>query len=116
MKTTKTDAQVVRDAMDLLREHGHCKFLLYDDAGRMCLVGALNLAHAETKYGVFFNKQRPHLANILLQVTEEQHPDRFSGWDDYGAGYVWFNNHPDTTLEDVLSVMDKTAVLLDETS
>ena len=111
----KTDAQVVRDAMDLLRKYGHCKFLLYDDASRMCLVGALNLAQG-AKYGVFFSAQRPRLASILLQVTEEQHPDRFSGWDDYGAGYVWFNNHPDTTLEDVLSVMDKTAVLLDETS
>ena len=61
------------------------------------------------------------LLDILDGVVQEQYPDRMTKPDlsiigQLGVGIpsVHFNNHDDTTMPEVLRVMDKAAVLLDE--
>jgi|SRR5271169_2563355 len=35
---------ILKDAADLLDEHGWCRYALKDEKGRMCIMGALNAA------------------------------------------------------------------------
>jgi hypothetical protein len=107
-----TAAEDLRAAAEIIRVRGHCKGRLEDDEGRVCLAGALLVARHESAkmtnqpWPVEFGDVDP----VLTAVTREQFPDRSLG---IGA-YVTFNNHPDTTPEEVIGVLEKAAARLEE--
>ena len=39
-----TPSQIAFKAADYIAEHGHCKYTLMDEAGRVCLEGAVRMA------------------------------------------------------------------------
>ena len=39
-----TPSQIAFKAADYMTEHGHCKYTLMDEAGRVCLEGAVRMA------------------------------------------------------------------------
>jgi hypothetical protein len=104
------DTEVIRRAASLIGERGHCKFSLTDEAGHLCVMGAL------VEAGSF------SIAPILLatefypavdKVVREQFPGRVGSCPAFYTA-VSFNNHPDTTGEEVIAVLEKTAARLDE--
>ncbi len=102
-------AQALHDGLDRLRERGLAKFTPCDEQGRVCARGALMNATKENGFGW---KSFPSVreADLLLgHVAREQYPDRVSSRDPSEA-IVDFNNHPDTTQEDVERVFEKAIV------
>jgi hypothetical protein len=104
----------IRDAIEVLLRRGWAQDSFTDDEGRHCLQGALY----ET-YGLapLTARRTPcpvsgELADdirLLNRVIAEQYPDRTGG-----VGISRFNDHPETTVDDVLRVMEKAAVARDE--
>ena len=108
-------ANLIRDAIAVLARRGWTKDAFTDDGGRHCLQGALYEAH-----GMRACAGTPHMRLRLRQdlaadvalvnaVVAAEYPER------YGAvGASRFNDHPETTLEDVVRVLEKAAVRRDE--
>jgi hypothetical protein len=93
--------QELRAAAELIRTKGHCKHELHDDEGRYCAVGAIFAVTAGLD----------SLPPFLNSISGELFPGQF----EYGQeNLVCFNNHPDTTAEDVISVLEKAAARLEE--
>lgn len=78
----------IREAIRVLSRAGWTKDAFTDASGRHCIQGAL--------YEVYV-------------VIETQFPERTGG-----VGVSRFNDHPDTTVDDVVQVMEKAAVRKDE--
>ncbi len=102
-------AQALHDGLDRLRERGLTKRKLCDrETGRVCARGALFDSTPETVWGSLMSDDHHAAADRLLSaVALEQYPDRtgVTGW-----AIVDFNNHPDTTQEDVERVFEKAIV------
>ncbi len=104
----------IREAIRVLSRAGWAKDNFTDEAGRHCLQGALYEAHgicpAHTR-----DVRRPvhgELAadvRLVNEVIRDQFPERVGG-----VGISRFNDHPETTVEDVIRVMEKAAVRKDE--
>ncbi len=104
----------IREAIRVLSRAGWAKDTFTDGAGRHCLQGALYEAHGicpvDTRAAV-----RPvsgELAadvRLVNEVIRDQFPERVGG-----IGASRFNDHPDTTVEDVVKVLEKAAVRKDE--
>jgi hypothetical protein len=107
---------VIREAIVVLAERGHCKRYLEDEKGRVCLWGAVGVAaHGNTHQICSGNEWQP----FLDSVAEEQYPERVSDqtvetWSFYVPSSTNFNNHPDTTVDEVVRVMEKAAIRWDE--
>ena len=104
----------LREAIRVLSRVGWATQTFTDKTGRHCLQGALFEAHGVHVAGQegFGKAVRGELAADLALVNEvirEQFPERFGA-----VGASRFNDHPDTTVEDVILVMDKAAVRKDE--
>jgi hypothetical protein len=111
----KAGAADFRAAAEVIRVRGHCKNTLQDGAGHVCLVGALMdvLGDGFDVGGVFWSDGLADTEPVLTAVVAEQYPDRIGG--EYcDHAYVAFNNHPDTTPDEVIAVLEKTAVRLEE--
>ena len=111
-------AQVIRAAADVIRERGHCKHAMEDERGWVCATGAIAMVMTGNAWAWCMWEDPESEANALTralgQVVAEQYPDRLKPAD-LGYRIVWFNNHGDTTQEDVLAVFEKTAAGLEET-
>ena len=97
----------IRSAIAVLARTGWTKHAFTDDNGQHCLQGALYDA-----YGLCPSRVTGELAadvRLLNQTIEEQYPERFGA-----VGISRFNDHPETTLEDVIRVLEKAAVRKDE--
>jgi hypothetical protein len=93
---------VERDALQLLGERGWCKRTFEDQSGRMCLFGALSAAHtAAIEQGHPMDRA---WLNRVRGVVQEQFPNRTTG------ALMSFNDHPDTTVDDVVLVLEKAAI------
>ena len=104
----------IREAIEVLVRSGWTKATFTDEAGRHCLQGALYEAHCALPYseretGVPVGGELADDLRLVNRVIEEQYPDRFGG-----VGVSRFNDHPETTLEDVVRVLEKAAVVRDE--
>jgi hypothetical protein len=103
----------VREAARLLTVSGHCKGRSYGDAGTRCMGGALSNAGLLGTSSVVDQM----ITTEILAVLHEQYPGRV--WD-CGCGmhesYVIFNDDPETTAADVITVLEKTAARLEEGS
>lgn len=104
----------IREAIAVLARSGWTKGTFRDEESRLCLQGALYEVH-----GLMPACERPMLGPLsdelardvalVNRVLEEQYPERFGA-----VGVSRFNDHPDTTLDDILRVLDKAAVAKDE--
>jgi len=110
-----TMANRIREAINVLARRGWTKDAFTDADGRHCLQGALYEA-----YGVNSCAASRHLRlrlagelardmRLVNEVVASEYPDRFGG-----VGASRFNDHPETTLEDVVRVLEKAAVRRDE--
>lgn len=52
-----------------------------------------------------------HVSDVVEAVIAEQFPDRY----DSSERFSHFNDHDDTTIEDIALVLEKAAIRLDET-
>ncbi len=104
----------IHEAIRVLTSKGWAKDTFTDGAGRHCLQGALFEAHGFLSMDTR-NVGRPvagELAadiRLVNEVVRDQFPERVGG-----VGISRFNDHPETTMEDVLRVMEKAAVRKDE--
>lgn len=104
----------IREAIEVLARSGWAKNAFRDEAGRHCLQGALYEAHGLEAPGAEHAHRPVNAAfstdiRLLNRVIEEQYPDRVGA-----VGVSRFNDHPDTTLDDVVTVLEKAALLRDE--
>jgi hypothetical protein len=110
----KADALDLRAAAEVIRVRGHCKNTLQDRNGHVCLVGALMDVLGD-RCGVFWSEGLADVEPVLMAVVTEQYPDRSVVKYGGGHNYVAFNNHPDTTPDEVIAVLEKAAARLEET-
>lgn len=104
----------IRDAIEVLARRGWTKETFTDDDGRHCLQGALYEAHGVTV--TTCSSVRLALAGpmaddmrLVNEVVRDQYPERFGA-----VGASWFNDHPETTVDDVVRVLEKAAARRDE--
>jgi hypothetical protein len=104
----------IRAAVEVLARTGWTKRTFADEAGRHCLQGALYVAHGipVCAGGQLRTPLTPGMAAdvwVVNHVIEEQYPERFGA-----VGIARFNDHPDTTVDDVIRVLEKAAARTDE--
>ena len=99
-----TYSDILRSAADLIRTGGLTKNQLEDGTGAHCAVGAIL---ARGSIGCW---------SELDRLADEMYPDRARPEGSWLAvpSLVNFNNHPDTTAEDVITVLEKAAIALEE--
>ncbi len=108
-------ANRIREAIEVLARRGWTQGAFTDDTGRHCLQGALYEAHGcqPRQHGQLTNTSTdPDLAADLRLVNEtiaSEYPERVGA-----VGVSRFNDHPDTTIVDVVRVLEKSAVRRDE--
>lgn len=80
---------------------------LGDGKGNYCGIGHVSNAS--------FNQYRAvdYATSLMNEVALEQYPDRFEG-DTSMVPFAVFNDHPDTTEADVIMVMEKAAIKMEE--
>lgn len=100
----------IHKAADLIRKGGLSK-RAYIRGASFCALGALGCSAVNS----------PLIQNLVADVVREQYPERIetlplSYLDRYldCATIVTFNDHPDTTKDDVVAVLEKAAIKLDE--
>lgn len=101
----------VREGIEILRGH-HFKGGYGDGHGNVCGFGALNKVVTGDAFQDMEDENSETLYNLMNQVAGEQFPERRCEGGIYH--FVHFNDHDDTTEEDVIMVMDKVAVAYDE--
>lgn len=97
---------VEREAIEVLKTVGWGKGLYVSSDGKRCLMGAISRASITQP----MSNVRRTLTNIE-DIILEQFPERFIS---LGAITPNFNDHPDTTLEDVILVLEKAAIRAEE--
>ena len=98
----------IRAAIEVLAARGWTKGAFADDSGRHCLQGALYESHGCQPAAALTRELRDDV-RVVNEVIEAEYPDR------YGAvGISRFNDHEDTTLDDVVRVLEKAALRRDE--
>ncbi|HUS62509.1 MAG TPA: hypothetical protein VMY34_09955 [Acidimicrobiales bacterium] len=101
-------AKALHDGLDRLSERGLAKFQLYDpETGRVCARGALVDSTPQQSWGGVVWSREADL--LLCEMALEQYPDRVEPHV-LGGEIVDFNNHDDTTQEDVERVFEKAIV------
>lgn len=76
--------QALLDAADYMERHGHCKFVLQDSGGAVCLQGALN-----------------EVCGFVQMVFLIHHVEKFLGV----TNAVAWNNEPERTGAEVVAAM-----------
>jgi hypothetical protein len=104
----------IRKAIEVLARKGWTKDSFTDGAGRHCLQGALYEAHglepfSAVRVGLPVSEAMSADLRLIHDVVAANYPERFGG-----VGVSRFNDHPDTTLADVVCVLEKAAVRRDE--
>lgn len=103
----------IREAIEVLARRGWTKDTFTDETGRHCLQGALYEAHGMTAHRARYGRPLPgavrHDIQLINEVLREQYPERFGG-----VGVSRFNDHPETTVDDVVRILEKAAVRYDE--
>ncbi len=104
-------ANVIRKAMSNLPGHWH-QGAYTDDNGNYCGFGHIGQALDEAEELEEYERQAMY--STLHAVAKEQYPERTGKRPvTLLTGFPCFNDHPDTTEEDVLRIMDKAAVELE---
>lgn len=117
-----------RKAIEVLAERGHAKHELEEDDGTVCALGALSCALTGSARGAVYtelassSQPGPHHGYVvpLADVILEQFPDRvLEGLASHRPTFqpavvANFNDHPLTTVDEVVLVLEKAAVRQDE--
>lgn len=101
----------IREASKVI-QRGWIKGQSSDGQGKFCMSGAM---YCVTAGGDAFQ----HAVKALDEVVLEQFPDRVhivDGRNLLGMATICFNDNAETTKEEVLAVMEKAAIKLDEIS
>ncbi len=97
-----------------LLEKGHTKFALIEDDGRVCLVGSYDYSNWNTIV---------ELDSILAHLAVERGYNGGTLTSPSGLNtfhyslkdaHIYFNNHPDTTINDVLALLDDAILYVKE--
>jgi hypothetical protein len=113
--TDMTPAQIAYKAAEIASQRGHCKNIEEDEEGRVCFIGAVNLAMYGQPYRpgeIFINNDHP-ITTILLTAAEILRKRGVSESSGMSQPIFW-NNRDSTTGEDVVMLLKETAVELDE--
>lgn len=92
-----------------------CQGRLEDNQGNMCVMGHLNRSIAGLDYYSDFSRSHREYCKtyaVIKEVGREQFPERWTKAMDMSL--TIFNDHPDTTEEDVILVMEKAAIKMEE--
>lgn len=96
-------SEIYRRAIDILIQRGHTKTLFVDNQGRVCAVGALRLASGARVVKGSLDFPFPM---IVGDPDTTKHGSKFQQDHSYLTGpydsVADFNNHPATTMEDVI--------------
>jgi len=101
-----TPSEIAYAAADYMAEHGHCKYMLWNDEGNVCLLGALMKVTDASL--LFFNATTAGaeifdtLTAILIRRGESP----------CGSLPVIWNNDPCTTAEDAILLLKEAGVEL----
>lgn len=104
----------IREAIRVLSRAGWTKHAFTDESGRHCIQGALYESHGLRPFdgrhvGVPLTGQMADDVRLVNEVVATEFPERVGG-----VGVSRFNDHPQTTVDDVVRVMEKAAVRKDE--
>ena len=108
----------VRQAIRVISDRGMAKGISKDADGRVCVGGAISIALSGHPSD-WFSDDFSLAIQAVSDVAIEQYPERQQSFD-YGLvapawwGAQTFNNHPATTSDELIRVMDKASVRLDE--
>lgn len=106
-------ANRIREAIEVLARRGWAQGSFTDDAGRHCLQGALYEAHgcAPRLPGQRTTTHAAVAADLRLvnETIAAEYPERVGA-----VGVSRFNDHPETTIDDVVRVLEKSALRRDE--
>lgn len=108
-------ANRIREAIEVLARRGWAQGSFTDETGRHCVQGALYEAHGcqPRRHGYLSHTSTdPGLAADVRLVNETiatEYPERVGA-----VGVSRFNDHPDTTIDDVVRVLEKSAARRDE--
>lgn len=95
-KQSNPVSDVLRRAADLMELHGHCKFTRRNDAGSMCILGAIEAA--QNHRTTFFDSSLTiHAARAISDVLNLENTSLCDVAD--------WNNIPERTGEEVIAVM-----------
>lgn len=114
------DAQQVRQAAQLIREGGLCKYALRDGSiytrsgemilqGSHCLVGAL----IDSGYASELNRNWGDVMPLVEDTIRMQYPELYPNQEWYIDAVDW-NNRTETTADDVIAVLEKTAQRIED--
>lgn len=101
-------SKVIRTAIDIIEEKGWVQHYGGDMEHGFCILGAV-----ETIFPTYGRTSATEW-KALIEVIEEQYPDRCQGVRMNPLNITLFNDHPDTTKAEVLAVMEKAAIKLEE--
>lgn len=109
-------ANRIREAIELLASRGWTQGHFTDDHGAHCLQGALYEAYgcAPRQAGSLGHTLTGDLAADIRLVNETiaaEYPERVGA-----VGISRFNDHPETTIVDVVRVLEKSAIRRDESA
>lgn len=104
----------IRAALELLARTGWVKGHFSDEDGRHCLQGALYEVHGcqprvPGHLGRTVDGDLAADLQLLNEIIAAEYPERMGA-----VGVSRFNDHADTTLEDVVRVLEKSALRRDE--
>lgn len=110
---------IIRQAMKVLATRGLAKWTALDETtGQVCAGGALSIALTGQPWEAWGGRSDFDKSMELIgEVACEQFPDRMDlkTWNSRMRTQAQvINNHPETTLEDMLLVLDKASVRYDE--
>lgn len=99
----------IREAVENLSGHWHQGGYNSEDGNNSCALGHLrSVMGFHENYDNFDYTEWRKCIGILNRTSGAMFPDRTS------QNIVIFNDHPDTTEDDVIAVMEKAAVRYDE--
>lgn len=104
-------ANRIREAIQLLASRGWTQGNFTDERGSHCLQGALHEAYGCTprKPGEAVTADLADDIRLVNEVIAAEYPDRFGA-----VGISRFNDHPETTVDDIVRVLEKSALRRDE--
>jgi len=105
--TPRTISTVLLKAAELIRTHGLAKFLRQDDAGQLCIHGAICMALYNNPYGANRDCDMYDPAQHKIGQLIRRELGHVSWPGDWGCAY--WNNAPERTAEEVIAVLIKTA-------
>ena len=91
-----TPEEILIKAAELIAERGHCKGELYDNDGRLCMMGAMEMATFGKTFGTTGNDYA--LETAIEKVLDE-----------VDQSIPHFNDHPATTAEDAILTLKRAA-------